>query len=186
MLIVRAISWQSVSIHDVIAGKHKGVRGGGIWASGFWASGIWATGFYFHFNMFTILPTFINWPFYRWAIALEKSRWLLITDEEKKTVNEWGWLFETEGALECPTKSAPPFVSTSPAPHLCEEVQPKNAGAQPPRYFCVSVPDEGGGRRGWSDGRWWSTGAPGLPLLPDSLLVGTYIIYCRNNWFIFI
>ena len=42
-------------------------------------------------------------------------------------------LVEMDGALECPTKSTPPFVSSSPAPHLCEEGQPKNAGAKPPR-----------------------------------------------------
>ena len=46
-------------------------------------------------------------------------------------------------------KSLHPFVSSSPAPHLIEEGQPKNAGDEAPRdYFCVTVPDEGGGRRG--------------------------------------
>ena len=68
-----------------------------------------------------------------------------VKGEESSEVRK---LVETDGALECPTKSLPPFVSSSPAPHLIEEGQPKNAGRSPRDYFCVAVPDEGGGRRG--------------------------------------
>ena len=41
-------------------------------------------------------------------------------------------------AHDCPMKSAPPFVSTSPAPHLCEEGQPKNAGEARIIFVCPS------------------------------------------------
>ena len=63
----------------------------------------------------------------------------------RKRVGRWG-------PFRSPSRSSPPITSSSPAPRLCEEGQPKNAGAKPRDYFCVSVPDEGGGRRGRSDG----------------------------------
>ena len=71
-----------------------------------------------------------------------------------------------EGALECPMKSTPP--SSHPRrPHtFARRGNPKMRGRSPRVNFCVSVPDEGGGRRGWSDGRWWSTGATERPPPP--------------------
>ena len=49
-----------------------------------------------------------------------------------------------EGAHDCPMKSLPPFVSSEPAPHLCEEGQPKNCGGEAPAIiFVCPSPDEG-------------------------------------------
>ena len=38
---------------------------------------------------------------------------------------------------DCPMKSTPPFVSSSPAPHLIEEGQPKNTGGEAPAIIFV-------------------------------------------------
>ena len=80
---------------------------------------------------------------------------------------------------DCPTKSAPPFVSSSPAPHLSEEGQPKNAGAQPPRLFLCVRP-----RRGWGPPRmkWWEVmiywGNGTAPSSQTLFLVGPHITPC--------
>ena len=71
-------------------------------------------------------------------------------------------------------KSAPPFVSTSPAPHLCEEGQPKNAGAARIIFVCPSPTRVGAAVvevMGGDD----LLGQRNGPSLPDSLLVGTSI-----------
>ena len=72
-------------------------------------------------------------------------------------------------------KSTPPFVSSSPAPHLCEEGQPKNAGRSPRVNFCVSVPDEGGAAEDevMDVMIYWGNGT--APTSPTLFLVGTYI-----------
>ena len=87
-------------------------------------------------------------------------------------------LAKIEGALECPTKSTPPFVSSSTAPHLSEEGQGKNAGAQPRIVLCVRP------RRGWVPARmkWWEVmiywGSGTAPASQTLFLVGSYIIDC--------
>ena len=74
-----------------------------------------------------------------------------------------------EGALECPTKSLPPLVSSETAPHLCEEGQPKNAGAKPAIIFVCPSPM----RVGAAEDEvievmiYWGNGTP--PHLRDSL-----------------
>ena len=71
-------------------------------------------------------------------------------------------------------KSAPPFVSTSPAPHLCEEGQPKNAGEALIIFVCPSPTRVGAAEvevMGGDD----LLGQRNGPSLPESLLVGTYI-----------
>ena len=70
---------------------------------------------------------------------------------------------------DCPTKSAPPFVSSEPAPHISEEGQPKNAGRSPRDYFCVSVPDEGVCLEDEVMGGDDLLGQRNGPVLPDSL-----------------
>ena len=88
------------------------------------------------------------------------------------------------GALECPTKSLPPFVSSSPVPHLCEEGQPKNAGggggAKPPALIFVwpSPTRVGAAEDEVMDVMiYWGSGTPHLP---DSLLVGSYFKDCSS------
>ena len=82
---------------------------------------------------------------------------------------------KTKGALECPMRSSPPITSSSPAPHLCEEGQPKNAGAQPRIVFaCPSPTRVGAGEDEVMKGD-DLLGLRDCPRLPDSLLVGTYI-----------
>ena len=82
------------------------------------------------------------------------------------------------GALECPTKSTPPFVSSEPAPHLCEEGQPNNAGAQPRIVFACPSPTRVGAAEDEVMGGDDLLGLRDCPRLPDPLLVGSYIIDC--------
>ena len=86
---------------------------------------------------------------------------------------------KTEGALECPTKSTPPFVSSETAPHLIEEGQPKNAGAQPRIVFVCPSPTRVGAAEDEVMGVmifWGSGTAPAS----RTLLVGTYIKDCSS------
>ena len=91
-----------------------------------------------------------------------------------------------KGALECPMKSTFLFVSSEPAPHLIEEGQPKNAGAQPPHCFSASVPDEGGAagvrqNSGISEFRYPFSGhVPGLSRVPSFHITLVLSINTRN------
>ena len=82
---------------------------------------------------------------------------------------------------DCPTKSLPSFVSSSLAPHLCEEGQPINAGAQPPHCFGCPSPTRVGAAEDEAMGGDDLLGLRDCPRLPDSLLLGTYIFYRESD-----
>ena len=80
-----------------------------------------------------------------------------------------------EGVLECPTKSLPPFVSSSPAPHLIEEGQPKNAGGEAPAIIFVwPSPTSVGAAEDEVIGVMIYWGTWTAPTSPTLFLVGTY------------